>query len=145
MDIEGLPDGDTISGYTIDICNGDPEDPGTQCGMGEQGTGIDIQTGPCPPGVGTALCEAWSMTPDANTDPLTYHMTIDAVGAASSIDPHVLRIRVRPAVGDGTTVSKFTMTLISPSHMEGAGFWTWGDGTGDRCDNGTGTLTVTKQ
>ncbi len=94
IDLEALPDNDSITGFTIDICDGDPADASSQCGMGEQGAGIDIRTAACSAGAGSAFCEEWSITPSSDSDSHTYYVVIDAVGAYSPISCHVLPIAI---------------------------------------------------
>ena len=94
VDIEGLPSDDAITGYTIDICDGDPAVAGTNCGLGEVGTKINIDTLGCGSDMGTAWCENWLITPAADAKPKTYFMTIDAVGAATAISSHMFVINV---------------------------------------------------
>jgi len=121
IDITGLPEDDAITGYTINICDGDPDSSGVQCGLGEEATGLDISTADCPPNTGTTWCEIWSITPGANTNPKTYIVNVDAVGAETPITSHDLSINVLPAVNEKTVHVQYRSQLDANQIY----FWGW--------------------
>ncbi len=83
VDVEGLPEGQGITGFSIDLS--------------EVASRIDIQTEACPAGAGTPSCRDFAIAPATDSTPGDYIMQIASVGAPSAVATADLRIRV---IGD---------------------------------------------
>lgn len=89
VDITNLPAGEGITGYTISICFEN------SCGLGEEATGLDIQTTNCPAGTGTEFCEVWTITPSVSTTLGQYELGIFPSGESVEIQHNRIFITVR--------------------------------------------------
>ena len=83
VDINGLPAGASVAGFSSDL----PETVAD----------IDITTQPCPPGVGSVSCQDWTIRPGMTSAPGDYEVRIRPLGATVPIGVSVglLKIRVR--------------------------------------------------
>lgn len=80
VDVEGFPDGEGVSGYSIDLS--------------EQLSRIDITTAACPAGVGTRSCQDWTISPLPDSIPGEYPLQIVGNGVPRGVESAELAIRV---------------------------------------------------
>lgn len=110
VDVEGFPDGEGVSGYSIDLS--------------EQASRIDITTAACPAGVGTRSCQEWTISPLPDSIPGEYPLQIVGNGIPRGVDSADLTIRVIDSASAAAPARVVTDRLVidTNGHLWATGF-----------------------
>lgn len=119
VDVEGFPDGEGVSGYTIDLS--------------EQVSRIDITTAACSAGVGTRSCQEWTISPLPDSIPGSYPVEIRGLGVPQGVDSIEFSIEVID-----TPPAAATAALVTGGLVIDADGRLWATGLNDRGQAGVG-------
>jgi alpha-tubulin suppressor-like RCC1 family protein len=119
VDVEGLPEGQGVLGYSIDLS--------------EEASHIDIASSACPSGVGTLSCRDFRISPALSSAPGVYLMRIVTVGSLARLTGAAVRIIVvnaQPPVEPAA--------LVTSRHVITSDGRLWSTGSNSRGQAGVG-------
>ena len=124
IEITALPADISVAGYNINLS--------------ETESMIDITTGPCPSGVGTASCQEWTIAPSASAIPGLYEIEIQPAGSDTPVNIQAETLYLDVEANIALTSAPAAVAVYGDNKSRGVisvrtrdnERWAWGSNTG---------------